>query len=240
MPLPRVKSPTYPLTLPASKQQIVVRQLLSGEYKKLLSVISMGDDDATVTTFGSVLSDCVESQGFDFDSLSFVDVEYLFLKLYSLSADSMIRISMACSNELEDGTCNTQFGMVIPIEEVLPSSTEHDRTIDLGDGVGVKLKYPSWSSWYKTPDKDKTDGDVLFQVIESVWDNDSVYTPGVDFTREEIEEFYDNLTVEATEKILQFIEDMPTVEWKTKVTCPNPKCKHEESFILRGLDDFLE
>lgn len=238
MPLPKVNSPSYPLTLPDSGKEITVRRVVSGEYKTLLNAIVSNDDDVIIASFNDIIPQCVKTPGFDFSELSFVDVEYLFLKLYSVGADDKIHVQYTCQNETEKGHCNTSFNVDIPIVDIIPSQQTKSNIIQVTNEVGIKLKYPTWSNWFKTQNKHSTDGDVLMQIVESVWEGDNVFVPGADFTKEELEDFVDNQTPEVAEKIIEFIQDMPTVSWSRQIKCPS--CGKTETKTMKGLESFLD
>ena len=112
MKLPQITTPTYPITLPDSKQNIEIRQLLTGEYKALMKAYVMGDKKTIASTLVNILPKCVITP-VEFDKLSFVDVEFLFLKLYSVGIDNTLKIKLTCKKERDGEPCNTVFGVQV-------------------------------------------------------------------------------------------------------------------------------
>lgn len=240
MALPVIKAPVFPVELPL-KGKINIRRLTTGEYKALMESFVIGDEQLIIETFSRVMTDTIEESNAKeiFDSLKFVDVEYLFLKLYSISVDSVIKVQMHCNHENENGeACDTHFALGIDINDIVPDSQEDSKIIEVSDDCSIKLKYPKWNEWFTTDYESKSDGDVLFQIIDSVFTNDEVYTPGTDFNQNELIRFIDSLPIDKTDEIGQWIDSMPTVQWTRTITCP--KCGHDELINLKGLNDFLE
>ena len=233
MKLPTIQSPVYPITLPDSKQDIEIRQLLTGEYKALMKAYVMGDKQSIASTLAQILPACVVTP-IDFGSLSFVDVEFLFLKLYSVGIDNTLKIKLTCKKEHDGKPCNTVFGVQVPIDEIVPSELPSNK-IQLTDTMGIVLKYPAWKEWFT---EEHSDADVLFKIVDKVWVNDKVLVPGVDFTKEELEQWIDTMPADKIVAVTDFVENMPTISWTKDITCP--KCGNKDTITLNGLDDFLE
>lgn len=232
--LPKVKTTIYPVTLPDSKQKVEMRQLLAREYRDLSKAYVMGDESTVHMTLKHIITDCVVSEDFDFSTLSFADVEFLFLKLYSFSVDNSIKVRLQCTLEHDGKPCNSVFGMEIPIEEILVTEMPETK-IDLGADSGIQLKLPSFDTWHSS--KDKTDAEILFMMTDCVWVGDDVYVPGEDFSIEELSDWVDSLPNSEAQKINDFIDNTPTLTFTKEITCPT--CGNKQSVVLRGLDDFL-
>jgi len=233
MKLPQIVTPTYPITLPDSKQHIEIRQLLTGEYKSLMKAYVMGDKKTIASTLANILPGCITTP-INFDELSFVDVEFLFLKLYSIGVDNTLKIKLTCKKEYDGEICNSVFGVQVPVEEIIPTNLM-DNKVQLTDDIGVILKHPNWKEWFT---EDHDDADVLFSIVEKVWTKDSVLIPGIDFTKEELEQWFDTMPADKVNMITNFIEHIPTISWEKEVVCP--KCNNKEPIKLVGLEDFLE
>lgn len=232
--LPKVKTTVYSVTLPDSKQNVEMRQLLAREYRDLSKAYVMGDESTVHTTLKHIITDCVVSEDFDFSSLSFADVEFLFLKLYSFSVDNSIKVRLQCTLEHDGEPCNSVFGMEIPIEEILVTDMPEQK-IDLGNNCGIKLKLPTFDEWHSGGEK--SDAEILFMMTDCVWVGDDVFTPGEDFNVEELSDWVDSLPNTEAQKISDFIDNTPTLSFTKEITCP--KCGNKQAVVLKGLDDFL-
>lgn len=246
MALPIIHTPTYSEILPDSGKKVEFRPFLAGEYKSLLQINTFEDINGIVKTIRNVLIRCVKTPNFDFDALSFVDVEFLYFKVYMRSSESVIHTSMRCIAPVtvkdEDETehteeCNTTFDMPIYIDDVLVTQTNINKIIDLGNNVGIKLKYPTWAKWFLNSDKEFNDEELILSCVESIYDADTVYIPFVDSTKEELLEFIGRLDKKSMETIFEFLEQMPTVTWRKEIACPS--CGTKSTVEYKGLDDFL-
>lgn len=239
----KVKSPIFPITLPRCKKEIKVRPFLAGEYKAILDSLNMvtGEKEIDVKTLSltvqQVLTNCILNEDFDFESLSFVDVEFLFLNLYARSANSQIDVVLTCGNIIEDKKCNSEFLVPIPISEITITENPISEKLDLGDGNFIILKEPSWSNWFRLCDIEDKDDELIISCIDSFVDPENVYVPYVDSTLEEMVELLNQLQASHLKHINDYIEHMSTVYWSKKVKCI--KCEYEHEITLKGLRDFL-
>ena len=237
MALPKLNTPIYSYTLPDSKREIKFRPLLAGEYKALLTIVAFEDVSAIANTVLEVLTRCV-TDGTDVTKLSFVDVESLFLLLYAKSSENAIAIQMRCTEPDKDGKpCDTSFNLPIKIDDITVTENPISNIVDLGDGMGIKLKYPPFGAWFIHQDDTADDDAIVIDCIESIFDKEGVYEPLVDASLEEVLDFLDALPQEAAAHITDFIDNMPEVYWSREITCP--KCKHTERFTLQGLYSFF-
>ena len=87
---------------------------------------------------------------------------------------------------------------------------------------------------------DQADADSVFKVITSsidlIYDGDELHY-AKDQTREELQEFLENLTQEQFKKIQQFFETMPKLSKEVQYDCP--VCKHHHEKVIEGLNSFF-
>ena len=245
----KVKSPIFPITLPKCKKEIKVRPFQAGEYKAVLDSLNMitGDNKVDVKTLAltiqQVLTNCILSDDFNFDELSFVDVEHLFLNLYARSANSQIDVVLSCKNTIKDEQeniteCKSEFLVPIPISEITITENPISNKLDLGDGNFIILKEPTWANWFRLCDIEEKDDELIISCIESFVDPENVYIPYQDSTLEEMVELLNQLQASHLKHINNYIEHMSTVYWSKKVKCM--KCGYDHDITLKGLRDFLE
>lgn len=227
MALPTVNTALFPITLPLSGEQVTIRQMMSGEYKALLNAVTRNDDKVISETISSVIQSCIRND-VKLDNLAYADVEFIFLKLYALGIDNAIPLRATCSE------CGTSFNFSIPIDEIQSVGSSEPKTIK-HDNIIISLKYPTWKVW-KTIAGEGEDS-IIFAIVDSIFDEETAYIPGTDFTKEELLEFIDKLPVSVVDQIVEFIENLPTIEWKREIACPS--CGKKYSLHYKGLRDFL-
>jgi DNA-directed RNA polymerase subunit M/transcription elongation factor TFIIS len=77
---------------------------------------------------------------------------------------------------------------------------------------------------------------VLVDCIDYLYDKEQVYY-AKDNSKEEMEEFVDNLQQKDLEKIKLFFETMPEIKKDVHFKCP--KCAYEEDITVKGLQNFF-
>jgi hypothetical protein len=77
---------------------------------------------------------------------------------------------------------------------------------------------------------------ILADCIDYIYDKEQLYY-AKDSSKEELEEFVDNLQQKDLEKIRLFFETMPEVKKEVHFKCP--KCSYEEDIEIKGLQNFF-
>lgn len=240
----KIKSPIFPITLPKSKKEIKVRPFQAGEYKAVLDSLNMitGDNKVDIKslalTIQQVLTNCILDEEFEFEQLSFVDVEYLFLNLYARSANSQIDVLLTCKNNHGDKECGNEFLVPVPIADIIITENPYSNKLDVGDGNFIMLKEPTWANWFRLCDSSENDNELIISCIDSFVDDENVYIPYQDSTYEEMVELLSHLLASHLKHINNYIENMSTVFWQKTVKCM--KCGYDHEITLKGLRDFLE
>ena len=80
MPLPKIVTPSYELTLPSNGKKIKYRPFLVKEEKILILAIESGDMKDITTAIKDVLANCVLTKSVNIEELPTFDIEYLFFK----------------------------------------------------------------------------------------------------------------------------------------------------------------
>ena len=110
-------------------------------------------------------------------------------------------------------------------------------TVDLGGGVGIKMKYPKADIMeklvYDTEEVDKIFS-ILIHCIDYIFDNETTFKAS-EYQESELLTFLEELPKDSFQAIQDFFEDMPHTEYKAEADCPNGK----ETFTIRQLSDFF-
>ena len=81
MPLPKINTPIYELTLPSTGKKIRYRPFLVKEEKVLIIALESEDTKQITNAIKNVISNCILSRGVKVENLSTFDIEYLFLNI---------------------------------------------------------------------------------------------------------------------------------------------------------------
>jgi len=246
MPLPRVNTPTYELTIPSSGKKVKYRPFLVKEEKLLLMALEDGAPSTMSKAMKDIISACTEDE-VKLKDLSPFDIEYFFLQLRGKSVGDVLNLTFPKPYNLECGEknkdCNESCAIEIKIDDIMMDSSKiKENKIELSDSIGIKMNYPQFETLQKfggITDENATSNDifkVITECIEYVWDGDEIYK-AKDSTKKELDDFIESLSSVQFQKIKEFLEGMPTlrhtVEWKC------PKCEKEAPLLLEGIDAFF-
>lgn len=204
-----ISHPTFTLELPSTGKKISYRPFLVKEEKILLIAQASDDQADIVKAIKQVVSNCIIDPGIDVEKFTTFDLEYFFIKLRAKSVQNIITLSY---KDMED---NRVYDVEVNLDEVeVIRPAEVDNIVKIDDNTGIVLQWPRlsiMSDVEKITDPAEFNFAIVQACIESVYDGDSVYNMS-NFSREEVQEYLDNLDVTTYMKIQQFIEAMPRVE----------------------------
>jgi len=241
MSLPKIAVKTYTTTLPISKKRVSYRPFLVKEQKILLSAVEEVRDvkdtnqvqSHLLKNFKNVMSSCITSSKIDLDKLSLVDFNYLFVQLRIASAGESVDVLYKCS-------CGTQKEVNIKLNDIKVEfpSKEVERTIPITEDVGVTLTLPSVRVTSEITEDGLTEADKIVKVIassvKSIYDSENVYETDTQ-TVDAILEFVENIPAEKLSEIRSFFDEVPFIQYKGKVNCPEGK----EDIVIREIEDFF-
>ncbi len=236
--LPTLSVPSYELALPSTGKTIKYRPFLVREEKLLLLAMESEDPKEIETAVKDTLKNCILTRGVKIESLASFDLEYLFLKIRSVSAGEDIKMKITC---LDDGV--TQVSVDINIDDIQVQKPEgHSNKIMLQEDVGMIMKYPGIDQFIQITllNKDLTTTDELFKLIakcvDQIFQGEEVWE-SADMKLDAIVNFLDGMTQQQFEKVQQFFETMPVLKHELKVT--NPNTGVETTYTLEGLQSFF-
>ena len=121
------------------------------------------------------------------------------------------------------------------------TSDDHKKDIKLDDQIMMRMKYPSINQFIKsnftTSDiKPEDTFDLIISCIEQVYNEEESWSTS-DCTKEEMNDFLDQLNSNQFKEIEKFFETMPKLSHTLKVK--NPKTNVENSIKLEGLSAFF-
>ena len=128
MPLPKISTPTYELTLPSTGKKIKYRPFLVREEKVLILAMESENTTQITNAVKNTLKDCIQTRGIKVDELPTFDIEYLFLNIRGKSVGESVDLVVTCPDDEE-----TTVPVKIYIDEIeISKDDEHNRDIELG------------------------------------------------------------------------------------------------------------
>ena len=236
MPLPKISTPTYELTIPSSQRKIKYRPFLVKEEKILIIAMESQDDKQIAQAVKDVLGSCILTKGISVNKLSTFDIEYLFLNIRGKSVGETVEVLVTCP---DDNT--TKVPVVVNLDEIkVIRSENHSADISLDGNLSMRMKYPSMGEFVKSNFNVEMKVDDTFDMvcscIEQVYSEEESWA-AADCTKKELLEFLEQLDSSQFKKIETFFETMPKLSHTFKVM--NPNTKIESDITLEGLNAFF-
>ena len=236
MPLPKISTPTYELTVPSTGKNIKFRPFLVKEEKILIIAMESQSDKQIAQAVNDVLSNCILTIGVNINDFSTFDIEYLFLNIRGKSVGESVDVMVTCP---DDNT--TKVPVQVNLDDIkILKNDKHQRDIPLDANLTMRMKYPSMGEFVKnnfSVDMQVDDTfDLVCSCIEQVFSEEESWAAS-DCTKKELHEFLEQLDSSQFKKIEQFFETMPKLSHTLKVTNPNTKVVNK--ITLEGLNAFF-
>ena len=232
MALPQLNTPTYELEVPSTGVKISYRPFLIKEQKVLMIAQEQGGERALLKAVGNIIKDCTMGTIENPEDLPTFDMEYLFLKIRGKSVGDKVELNLLCPDDEK-----TRVLTEIDLNEIKIEKGESTNTIQLSDDIGITMKYPTVKDLINFGNE-KSTVKMTFDIVQSctvnIFDANDVYE---DFSRKELQDFFDQLNTEQFDKIQKFFDEMPKLRHTIKVK--NPNTGVESDIVLEGLQSFL-
>ena len=236
MALPKLTTPTYELEIPSTDEKVKYRPFLVKEEKILMMAMESKKNADIVQAVKDIVSECTFNK-VNMSDLPMFDVEYIFLQIRSKSVGEVSKIKVLCP---DDG--KTYADVEIDLNEVkVQVGEDHTNKIELDNGMGIIMTYPTISSFADSGIRDINASnmlDVISSCILQIYEKngEKTYDPK-DQTKKELREFIEQLNTKQFREVQKFFETMPKL--KHDITIKNPKTKKESKITLTGLNDFF-
>ena len=238
MPLPKIATPYYELELPSSGEKIEYRPFLVKEEILLVLAMETQDQKQITRAIKEVIKSCVRGS-LKVESLPTFDIEYLFLNIRGKSVGEEIELNVIAPDDEV-----TEVPVTINIDDIQVIKNEkHKRDIDLGEGLQMRLKYPSLEQFI-SENFDMSEGasnvektfDLIATCVDTIYSADEAWTTA-DVTKKELNDFLDQLNTKQFQEIETFFETMPKLQHTVNIK--NPKTKKKSEVVLEGLASFF-
>ena len=237
MALPKLTTPTYELEIPSTDEKIKFRPFLVKEEKILMMAMESKKSADIVQAVKEIVEECTFNK-INISDMPMFDIEYIFLQIRSKSVGEVSKIRVLCP---DDG--KTYANLDLDLNEVkVQVGDDHTNKIELNNGMGIIMKYPTIDSFKESGIQDinasnmlEVIGGCILQIYEE--EGKKVYDPK-DQTKKELTDFIEQLTTDQFKHVQKFFDTMPKL--KHEITVKNPKTKKENKITLTGLNDFFE
>ena len=237
MPLPKINTPTYELTLPSNGKKIKYRPFLVREEKILIMALETEDQKQITAAIIQILTACIMTRGVKLNELATFDIEYLFLNVRSKSVGETISLNITCPDDEK-----TSVEVSIDLDSIkVKKDKSHTNIVKLDDNLSLKLKYPSMKQFIESNFEAGVETvsntmDVVISSIDMIYNEEESWN-GSESTKKELEDFIDQLNTKQFKLIENFFDTMPKLSHKIKVK--NPKTDVESTVLLEGLAAFF-
>ena len=241
MPLPKINTPTYELTLPSNRKKVRYRPFLVREEKILVLALESEDQKQITDAIIQIIGDCLITKNIDVTKLPTFDIEYLFLNVRSKSVGESVEVNITCP---DDGKTKVETSINIDDIKVVKSK-DHKLIVQLDEKYSMKLKYPSLDQFIENnfdfemaePNESVSAAmSMLSSCIDIIYDQEESWDAS-ESTKEELDEFIDQLNTKQFQEVEEFFRTMPKLSHTLKVT--NPQTGVESEVVLEGLASFF-
>ena len=236
MPLPKIVTPSYELTLPSNGKKIRYRPFLVKEEKILILAIESDSLKEISRSIKDILKNCILTKGVKVDELPTFDIEYLFLNIRSRSIGESIELVVTCPDDGE-----TKVNTTIYIDEIeVKKNKEHSTDIKIDDTYTMRMKYPSLDEFidenFNFEGQSDNSFDIIASCIDMVFSEEEAWE-AKDCTKKELIEFVEQMNSAQFKEIEKFFDTMPQLSHEIEVV--NPKTKVKSTVTLEGLASFF-
>ncbi len=239
MPLPKISTPTYELEIPSTGKKIKYRPFLVREEKILIMALESEDMKQITDAIVQILGDCILTRGVKVVDLATFDIEYLFLNVRAKSVGEVIELKVVCQDDGE-----TEVDVELDVDSIkVKKEKNHKNIIKLDDSLSMKMKYPSLTQFvdnnfdYKQEDTSVDKSlEMITSCIEMIYNDEECWSTA-DSTKQEMEEFVEQMNTKQFKEIEEFFSTMPKLSHTIAVK--NPKTKKTSEIVLEGLASFF-
>ncbi len=236
MALPKLTTPTYELEIPSTDEKIKYRPFLVKEEKILMMALESKQEKDITQAVKDIVKECTFNK-VNIDNMPMFDVEYIFLNIRSKSVGEVSKLKILCPDDKK-----TYADVELDLNEVnVQVGEDHTNKIELGNGMGMIMKYPSIDSFKDSGIRDINASNMLEVIstcILQIYEDEGkkVYN-SKDQTQKELTDFIEQLNTKQFKDVQKFFDTMPKL--KHEITVKNPKTKVESKITLSGLNDFF-
>lgn len=225
----KISTPTYKEEVPSSKQKIEIEPFRVGDEKALMIAAESKDGVQMMNALKKVVGNCTTANP---EELETYDLEYLFLKLRSVSVGEVATIGLPC------GECEATNKIDLDISKVKVQFDEtHSTTVKISDQLGFEMKAPDLELVSGLDGENVDDMlKVVAHSIKTVYYGDETISVGED-EWDDLLGILNQLTTDQFSKVQQYFSTQPKLKQDVTFTCG--QCEHDNKTTLEGLASFF-
>ena len=231
--LPKIDTPTSEHKIASTGKTIEYRPFLVKEDKILMLAMQDGNYQEMVKACIQIVNNCTFNK-IDAGNLPIFDLQDLFLQIRMLSVGEIQNFNLICGED----DCGESINYELNLGDLVVEGLDRlpDDEIEVGDEFVIKMKWPSALDLIKGDDKQVSDLELVSDCIQSiVTDEEETLVENVD--KEELEDFINDLPIDAFERMRKFIHGMPVLQHTVEYSCP--KCETEQLVGINGYEHFF-
>ena len=231
--LPKIDKPLFEMTVPSQGKKVTFRPFLVKEEKILLIAQQGGEEKDIIRALKQILQNCIQDTDFNAEDLTTFDLEYMFMKLRAKSVSNIVKL------QYQDNEDEKVYDFEIDLDTIeVQFDPKHTNKIQITDDIGMIMKYPSVNIVNDSPesgDPIEVMDHLISSCVDKIFDSENIYDVK-DYTKEEINAFLDDLTIESYDRIREFFDTLPKMYHELNYTNENGS---ERKIELSGLRDFF-
>ena len=236
MPLPKVVTPTYNITLPCSGKKVKIRPFLVME-EKLLMMAMQTEDNVQI---GQALSETVKNCTFgkidpNKVGIELGDIEYIFLQVRAKAKGEISEFTLRCRTK----ECEGKVGVKLDLSTVEVSKSDVPNTYQVpGTELVLTFRYPTFQESMELQSIDSMEQvlGLFAKFTESIIEGDMIHKLS-DYTDDEQTAFIESLDTQSFEHFQNFLKAVPRVTKDLSIKCV--ECKETHVYELRGIESFF-
>jgi hypothetical protein len=230
--LPKITYPIHSIKLPSTKKLLNFRPYLVKEEKILLIAKESGETTDILRAIKQIVGNCCVDPKFNVKDITTTDLSFLFLQIRAFSVDNKITQTY---KDMED---EKEYTFTIDLSKIeVKQDKEIDNNIKINKDIIISMKYPTTSMYDENyvDSSDLINYDIIIKCIDKIYDKNEIHDTKT-YSKQELIEFVENLTIKTLESIMEFLNNAPRLEYV--IEYKNEK-GNERKIVLNTLNDFF-
>lgn len=231
MALPKLQQPVYEMTIPTTGKKLKFRPFTVKERSIMLHALQDGNNDTMLNAIDELFKVCTFGKA-SLKTYPIVDSELLFINIRNKSVGGDLDVVHECA-------CGKENLLHLKLDDVAVVGEMVSKDIDLGDGLFVRMKYPTMELSEILSDEPTEDEllSVIAKCIDMIIINDDAHK-AEDSSEEEMKDWVLGLIQHQLTKIETFFGSLPKVVLESAYNCE--QCGVENTVKLEGLENFFD